>query len=140
MMSSTWRARSLISITDMPLPCQSSNSSRMRSSTGSGSAPGPALKLCTLFTPRPATVEVPTIADSSLGIDLNRIAEFGAASANGKTRTLLPEQSNNLCPAAERPIFFNSSFDGRKLWRNDLLVSLQIFQPRKIYVPLPDHH
>src|SRR5271170_1283532 len=39
--------RWLISITDMPLPRQSSNSSRMRSSTGSGKAPGPALKLKT---------------------------------------------------------------------------------------------
>src|ERR1700676_1811489 len=58
--------RWLISITDMPLPRQSSSSSRMRSSTGKGSAAGPALKLCTRFTPRPATVVVPTFGDSFL--------------------------------------------------------------------------
>src|SRR5947208_2534749 len=39
--------RWLISITDMPEPRQSSSSSRMRSSTESGSALGPALKLWT---------------------------------------------------------------------------------------------
>src|SRR5215471_13500978 len=42
--------RWLISITDMPEPCQSSSSSRMRSSTESGRALGPALKLWTRFT------------------------------------------------------------------------------------------
>src|SRR5262245_33823313 len=39
--------RWLISITDIPEPRQSSSSSRMRSSTGSGRALGPALKLWT---------------------------------------------------------------------------------------------
>src|SRR5690348_3428447 len=52
--------RWLISITLIPLPRQSSNSSRIRSSTGSGNAPGPALKLCTRFTARPETVLVLT--------------------------------------------------------------------------------
>src|SRR5215813_10726269 len=41
--------RWLISITDIPEPRQSSSSSRMRSSTASGKAAGPALKLKTRF-------------------------------------------------------------------------------------------
>src|SRR5215471_7537233 len=41
--------RWLISITDMPEPRQSSSSSRMRSSTATGRAAGPALKLKTRF-------------------------------------------------------------------------------------------
>src|SRR5229473_8571033 len=39
--------RWLISMTDMPLPRQSSSSSRIRSKTGRGKAAGPALKLKT---------------------------------------------------------------------------------------------
>src|SRR5208282_3210301 len=35
----------------------------IRSSTGSGNAPGPALKLCTRFTARSETVDVLTIVD-----------------------------------------------------------------------------
>src|SRR5579885_3772243 len=42
--------RWLISITDMPAPCQSSNSARTCSNTSSGSVAGPGLKLKTLFT------------------------------------------------------------------------------------------
>ena len=42
--------RWLISITDMPLPCQSSISAAALLSTASGSTAGPALKLNTLAT------------------------------------------------------------------------------------------
>src|SRR5260370_37704992 len=48
--------RWLISMTDMPLPRQSRSSSRMRSRTGRGSAPGPALKLWTRLAARALTV------------------------------------------------------------------------------------
>src|SRR6188472_157185 len=44
-----WLPRWLISITDMPLPSQSSNSACARCSTGSGMAAGPALKFHTRF-------------------------------------------------------------------------------------------
>jgi hypothetical protein len=53
----------LISITDMPEPRQSSNSSRMRSSTESGSALGPALKLKTRFTEVAEAVDEDTISE-----------------------------------------------------------------------------
>src|SRR6185503_5754526 len=44
-----WLPRWLISITDMPLPFQSSISDRASSSTGSGNAAGPARKFYTRF-------------------------------------------------------------------------------------------
>src|ERR1700737_3369909 len=106
MMSSTWRARWLISITDMPLPCQSSNSSRMRSSTGSGSAPGPALKLCTRFTPRPATVDEPMIFDFLLNLAMSRIAEQQAATDQDDGGPL----AYTSLHAADRPGLLNHSF------------------------------
>src|SRR5947207_14688156 len=58
--------RWLISMTDMPEPRQSSNSSRMRSSTESGSALGPALKLKTRFTDVREALNEDTIWNSSL--------------------------------------------------------------------------
>src|SRR5215469_4362107 len=55
--------RWLISMTDIPLPCQSSSSSRARSRTGRGRAAGPALKLkMRLLAGREAVVEL-TVKD-----------------------------------------------------------------------------
>jgi hypothetical protein len=50
----------------MPEPRQSSNSSRIRSRTGSGKALGPALKLKTRFMEVAETVDEDTIWNSSL--------------------------------------------------------------------------
>ena len=56
--------RWLISITDMPLPCQSSISSAAMRSTDSGSTAGPALKLKTRVMRTPER-NVSTAADGS---------------------------------------------------------------------------
>jgi hypothetical protein len=58
--------RWLISITDMPEPRQSSNSSPTRSSTESGKALGPALKLNTRFADVAEALDTDTIGGSSL--------------------------------------------------------------------------
>src|SRR4051812_36714689 len=58
--------RWLISITDMPEPCQSSISAAACDSTSSGRAAGPALKLKTLFTGL-----LPTVAASVVSADFS---------------------------------------------------------------------
>src|SRR5207237_5847688 len=55
--------RWLISMTDMPLPRQSSSSSLMRSRTGRGRAAGPALKLKMRFVVGAEAVVVLTVMD-----------------------------------------------------------------------------
>src|SRR5882762_5790590 len=65
-MDSNSGERWLISITDMPEPRQSSNSSRMRSSTASGSAAGPALKLKTRFRAGAVTREDTVVSPEGL--------------------------------------------------------------------------
>jgi hypothetical protein len=89
--------RWLISITDIPLPRQSSSSSRMRSSTGSGRAPGPALKLCTRLTARSEAIDVLTLDDSSL---LN-MAEL----EGGTAAIYLALQDNRISQAFRKAIF-----------------------------------
>src|SRR5438067_1456186 len=59
--------RWLISITDMPEPCQSSISAAACDSTSSGSAAGPALKLNTLLTGRLPTVAACVVPAAVLG-------------------------------------------------------------------------
>src|SRR5216683_4921874 len=83
--------RWLISMTDMPVPRQSSSSSRMRSSTGMGRAAGPALKLKARLMLCAETVAKLTIDQSFPGAAvwrgrghahacLRRITEDGGAS------------------------------------------------------------
>src|SRR4051812_29953612 len=63
--------RWLISITDVPEPCQSSISAAACDSTSSGRAAGPALKLKTLFTGL-----LPTVAASVVSADLSVAVAF----------------------------------------------------------------
>src|SRR5436190_13105367 len=65
--------RWLISITDMPLPCQSSISSAAWRSTGSGSTAGPALKLMTRDMARAPELNV--VTPGRYGVGGNGVAD-----------------------------------------------------------------
>src|ERR1700756_2674054 len=88
--------RWLISITDMPEPRQSSNSSRMRSSTESGNALGPALKLKTRFTEIAEAVDEDTI--------WNPLCDDSMAPADENARTSAALQNITAGVITERSI------------------------------------
>src|ERR1700730_12587297 len=118
----------------MPLPRQSSNSSRMRSSTGKGRAAGPALKLCTRFTPRPATVVELTISFPLSSFNKSRIAEFSQAPDPAAKLEFYWRSEVALLAMRRKgriPDSLQFRFDGRKLWRNDFVFACIFPNPER---------